>query len=376
MELVGFDRGDPRNEMGVGRYQGLFAALRALGAVHDTVDVEIRGQERYLLTAREFSLRRRRWHHNLQASPHLFNARSDLATQYLRDRPSEPDAILQAGAQFDATRDFPHLPRFCYLDSTCTLRGHSIVNDNRPGYDAHERERRIYAQSAGLFTTSADVRQSLIADFGVQPEKVHVVYRGVDIPCPSPGALARREPIVLFIGRDFERTGGALLLRAFARVHRVRPNTRLFIAGCHPRVKQRGVHVVGGLEAGSPETAARLASLYARASVFHVPGQFSGFPVHYAEAMHYGVPCVGTQSNTLSEMLVHGVSGILVPPNDEIALADALTSILQSRRVVQQLGEAGARRAANLFRWDLVAAKMLSVMSRKGNVMRAAARAA
>ncbi len=48
----------------------------------------------------------------------------------------------------------------------------------------------------------------------------------------------------------------------------------------------------------------------------------------------------------MPEIVTHGVTGLLVAPQAEHALAEALTTILQSRRVAQQLGEAAMRRAA------------------------------
>lgn len=369
MNLVGFCHGDPFDPHSwSGSNRGLFCALRKLGALRNVHDVEIHGLQRYLAAAREYAPNRRAWRHNFLKSPYLFSLRTQIASRHLQQAPL-PDAVLQIGAMFDATAAHPHIPRFCYLDSNCALSekggetsfSHYASPDHKRR--ARERERHVYHHSRGLFVFSDYVRDSLIADFAVPAERIHTIYAGVNLPLPTEPA-ARKEPVILFIGRDFERKGGPLLLRAFAQVRRRVPAAKLVIAGCDVRVDQPGVEVTGFIDKHSADGETRLIDLYRRASVFTLPSHFEPFGIVYAEAMHFGLPCVGVNHYAIPEIVSHGVTGLLVPPENDRALAQALIYVLRNPAEAAFMGEAAITKARRLFRWEVVADKMAATIKR------------
>lgn len=369
MEITAFCQGDPFGRHAwSGANRGIFSALAALGVLRAAVDVEVRGPRRYLLALREWSPDKRQWRDNFLKSPRLFRARTQAAARHLERDARMPDAVLQIGAMFDAAWTYRGLPRFCYLDSNTLLsaRGGPQAFGHRAcaRYKriAFEHERDIYQASAGVFVFSDFVRRSLIDDFGVNPSRVHTVYAGVNLPIPAAPPPPSPEPTVLFIGRDFARKGGPLLLRAFRRVRRVLPRARLIIAGASPNVHQAGVEVRGFIDKNSPGGEATLASLFAQARVFTLPSHFEPFGVVYAEAMHFGLPCVGVNHCAMPEIITPGVTGLLVPPDDEISLAEALTALLQDQTLAQRMGAAGREKAQRLFRWEIVAHKMVTAM--------------
>ncbi len=374
MNLVGFCHGDPFGAHSwSGSNRGLFSALRELGVLRDVYDVEIRGLQRYLAAARVYAPDKRAWRHNFLKSPYLFSLRTQAATRRLQQTPL-PDAVLQVGAMFDATASHPTLPRFCYLDSNCALSergGHaSFSHHASDDYKrrARERERRVYHTSRGIFVFSDFVRDSLIADFSVPAERIHTIYAGVNLTLPAGTAAPKKDPVVLFIGRDFERKGGPLLLRAFEQVRRRVPNAKLIIAGSSPSVDQPGVELAGFIDKHSADGEARLIDLYRRASVFTMPSHFEPFGIVYAEAMHFGVPCVGVNHCAMPEIISHGVTGLLVPPDNDHALAQALIYVLSNRAEAALMGEAAITKARRLFRWEVVAGKMATIIERSCSV--------
>src|SRR6202022_1227657 len=84
--------------------------------------------------------------------------------------------------------------------------------------------------AAGIAPFSRLVRDSLIADYGVDGRRVQVVGAGANV---FPEKVERKHDgnTLLFVGRDFVRKGGRVLLRAFARLRRERPAARLLLAG-------------------------------------------------------------------------------------------------------------------------------------------------
>lgn len=368
---MGFCHGDPFNpHTWSGSNRGLFSALQSQGVLANAFDIEVRGIRRYLAAVREFTPRRVAWRQNLLKSPYLFSMRSRNAAAHLRHAPVLPDAVLQTGALFDATVWQRDLPRYCYLDSNTRLSEQggtrSFSHYARTEYKqlAFMRERHIYHSSAGIFVFSDFVRDSLIRDFGVSPGRVHTVYAGVNVVIPAHEPAPKNERVILFVGRDFERKGGPLLLDAFTQVRAQLPDARLVIAGCRPPVYQPGVEVVGFIDKQTPEGEAAMANLYAQAMVFTMPSHFEPFGIPYAEAMHYGVPCVAVNHCAMPEIVGHGSTGLLVPPDKAKELALALVSVLKDSKRAMEMGTAGREKAKRLFTWEAVAKKMRVVIER------------
>lgn len=372
LSVLGFCQGDPDSPHSwSGSNRGLFRALGRAGVLDGAFDVEVDGWRRYLGALREYAPDRRAWAQNFRRSPHQFEARTRNAMRILAKRP-RPHAVLQVGAMFDATRGLTDVPRFCYLDSNSKLsdRGgsrsfsHFVKGDYKR--KAARRERRIYRGSSGVFVFSDFVRRSLIADYKVDPARVHVVYAGVNLTIPPvPRRETPAQPTILFIGRDFERKGGPLLVRAFRRVRAAVPDARLIIGGCNPSISEQGVEVVGFIDKMQPDGERRLADLYARASVFTMPSHFEPFGIVYAEAMHFGLPCVAVDHCAMPEIVTHGVTGLLVPPGREGDLALALITLLREREMARRMGDEGVAKARRLFDWDVVAKTMIECMARQ-----------
>lgn len=95
----------------------------------------------------------------------------------------------------------------------------------------------------------------------------------------------------------------------------------------------------------SPDARALLPSM----DVFVRPSRDEGFPLSVVEAMLAAVPIVATDVGGVSEAIVHGVSGLVVAPDDLDALAAAVAAMLGDPARRRALGEAGRRRALERF---------------------------
>src|SRR5690606_12176833 len=120
-------------------------------------------------------------------------------------------------------------------------------------------------------------------------------------------------PTVLFIGRQFERKGGDLLLRAFARVRRALPEAELLIIGpAEIPGDHAGVTSLGFVSKDRPGGWEAIAEAYRRADVFCLPTRFEPFGIVFVEAMHFGVPCVGPDAWAVPEIIDDGRTGLTV----------------------------------------------------------------
>jgi glycosyltransferase involved in cell wall biosynthesis len=136
------------------------------------------------------------------------------------------------------------------------------------------------------------------------------------------------------------------------------PTARLDIAGRHPPICQEGVVGHGYLRLDVASDRGMLDRLFAAATCFVMPSRYEPSAIAYVEAATAGLPVIGTTEG--GSALLIGAGGILVHPDDEPGLLDAMMHVSQSE-VASALG-AAARENACRFTWELVAQRLLRAM--------------
>ena len=114
--------------------------------------------------------------------------------------------------------------------------------------------------------------------------------------------------------------------------------------------------------------------MMARASVFALPsrpapkrsGVMDGIPVSLMEAMAIGVPVVSCPVSGIPELVEHGHTGLLVPPNDPAALAAAIERLLEDRSLASRLAAAARRKVEREFNVVRNAARLLRAFRGEG----------
>ena len=107
--------------------------------------------------------------------------------------------------------------------------------------------------------------------------------------------------------------------------------------------------------------AADMPAAYARGTVGVLPSLEEAFGLPLVEAMASGLPTVATRVGGMPELLVEGETGLLVPPADADALAEALARLLEDAPLAERLGAAGRARAVERFSWDVIAERTLAL---------------
>ncbi|WP_396652110.1 glycosyltransferase family 4 protein [Microbacterium sp. AG1240] len=222
-------------------------------------------------------------------------------------------------------------------------------------------EQRQFRMSVATYTAGRHVRAEISKEYSLPLDRVVAVGGGLN-PVPQSG-VPRQEGRVLFVGYDFERKGGDVLLRAFSKV--TVPNAELVIVGpeARPSADPR-VRWVGRLSDRQ-----ELADLYASAAVFVLPALFEPYGLVIAEAMNSGLPCVVSDANELPRLVEDEVSGIVVPRGDDQSLAVALERLLGDPCLRVRLGDAAQRSIATEgLTWRDVASRMIAdIGPRVGN---------
>jgi glycosyltransferase involved in cell wall biosynthesis len=243
------------------------------------------------------------------------------------------------------------------------------------------RERRVYDGATAIFTFSEFVRQSFVNQVGVPADKVVAGYVGpnLDLTSIRPRAARRPDapPTILFVGKEFERKGGDVLLAAFRRVRTHLADARLTIIGPPDlTVDDPGVTSLGFLRKDDPESLRVLTDAYANADVFCLPTRYEPFGIVILEAMFHGLPCIATHDWSIPEMIRDGETGYTVPVGDEVTLADRLTSLLSDPTRARAMGDAGLAHARERFTWPNVAERITREMQRRLSVTSAERNAA
>jgi alpha-maltose-1-phosphate synthase len=356
-----------------GSSKSLLDHLRQAGNQVTTGDVDLYGFDRYLAAAATVVPNRKRWGVRFHLGAVPFRLRTGIAARHIASaRPF--DTLLQIGATF-RPEGRGATPYFLFCDSNIRMadRGRESGQSQAASLTQDEidsvarREAEVYRGASGVFTLSERLRRSFIEDFGLPPGLVHTVGAGPNfdprrVP-PRPEAAADRPPTVLFVGVQFQRKGGDLLLRAFRRVRETIPNARLLIVG--PRdleLNEPGVENLGFLRKDVPAEWDALIRAYASADVFCLPTRFEPFGIVFIEAMFFQLPCIGPAAWAIPEMVDDGTTGFLVPPEDEAALADRLLRLLQDPELARRMGKAGYERAIRQFTWQAVADRVNGVM--------------
>lgn len=167
---------------------------------------------------------------------------------------------------------------------------------------------------------------------------------------------------MLFAGRLTPQKGVHDLLAAWPSVRRANPDARLLVAGDGPervrleRAAPDGVVFLGHL------TVEELGRRADEAWVQVVPSAgFETFGLVAAEAMMRGLPLVATRIGGLVEVVLDGVTGTLVPPNDDASLSAALVQLLGDAAMRERMGALGRARAEELFSDDLYADRFVAL---------------
>jgi glycosyltransferase involved in cell wall biosynthesis len=103
----------------------------------------------------------------------------------------------------------------------------------------------------------------------------------------------------------------------------------------------------------------QLVQKYRQADLVVNPSLSESFGMSLIEAMACETPVVATAVGGMKETVVHGQTGLLVPPNDAVALADAMAAVLDDPHRAREMGVAGRARAVERFSWDRIVGDLL-----------------
>jgi phosphatidylinositol alpha-mannosyltransferase len=190
---------------------------------------------------------------------------------------------------------------------------------------------------------------------------------------------------ILFVGRLEKRKGFKYLLGAYERVNKEFPQCRLIVVSPASSLSKKYENIAAKRNLKDVVFAGHvsfedLPRYYCTADIFCSPATgWESFGMVLMEAMATGRPIVATDIPGYAGLISHGVEGLLVKPQDEKALASALTSLLHDKSMRERMGEKGKLKSKD-YSWEVVARKVMEyyqmlLQSRTGGVNKENARA-
>jgi glycogen(starch) synthase len=182
-----------------------------------------------------------------------------------------------------------------------------------------------------------------------------LVYNGLPMPSIAPAPLPCDPPILLCLGRVVDDKGFDLAIRALADIRRSVPTTRLVVAGDGPArlALSREAAALGLADAVEFTGWVRPADvplLLNRATVVLMPSRWQeAFGLVALQAAQMARPVVATDVGGLPEVVRHGSTGLIVPPESPAALAEAVCALLQDVPRARAVGLAARARVEGTF---------------------------
>lgn len=216
-----------------------------------------------------------------------------------------------------------------------------------------------------VLTSSRVSGAEILRDFGVRPDRLRMIWNGLDTELfrPQP-ETARAAAELLCIARAADPTKGVpVMLDALAKlpshVHLTLVDEDSATNPARARVRALGIEdrvtITGRLATPA------LVRHYARATLVVVPSLYEGFGLPAAEAMACGTPVVASSAGALPEVIAIGGGGLLVPSGDAGALASGIASLLDQPARRAELGAHARARVVAAFSWPRVAAATVEV---------------
>jgi len=247
-------------------------------------------------------------------------------------------------------------------------------------------ERTAYQAADGIIAVSQQMKKDVVELYGVDPERVRVIYNGIDPDFYQPTSnreilqnrgIDPQRPYILFVGRITRQKGIAQLLGAIPHLDPSlqvvlcagAPDTPEIAAEMQSKMKELQAKRPGIIWIQEMMDHKELRTLYTHALSFVTPSLYEPFGIINLEAMSCGIPVVGSAVGGIPEIIVDGETGFLVPlqakSNTDFepahpeqfqqALADKLNHLARNPAQAKAFGIAARKRAVDVFSWKTIA---------------------
>jgi glycosyltransferase involved in cell wall biosynthesis len=218
---------------------------------------------------------------------------------------------------------------------------------------------RLLRDAARVLPWSTWARESLIADYHVDPRRIEVMPPGIDLdlwkPRPDPRRAGRLR--ILFIGADFHRKGGDVLLHALSYLPPDTFELHAVTRSTVPVTQTLTRH--GHMRPNSAE----LVGLARSCDVFVLPSEAEAYGIAAAEACAAGLPVIASRMGGMVDIVDDGRTGFIITPGDARTMADCLRRLADDDGLRIRMGAAARERAADRFDLRRISQRLVTILT-------------
>jgi glycosyltransferase involved in cell wall biosynthesis len=295
--------------------------------------------------------------------------------------PAMTAAIARSGADLVAASSFPLL-HMHYAQWGARRAGVPVVffgglhSADDFGFKRPMIDKAIRRADAYIAYTPFE-RDYLVAERGVDPALITVVAVGVDLePFARASGHRLRErfgwgdaPVIAFVGQQVPHKGLDTVLAAMKEIWAMKPEVCLLIAGARttysatvraqiedlPPALQARTAVIDNFDEGEK------AEIFAACDLLAFPSGHESFGIVFLEAWAARKPVIGARIGAIPSVVAEGEDGLLITYRDTGDLVRAIAALLSDPALRRRLGEAGYRKVASQYTWDIVVDKFRTV---------------
>jgi glycosyltransferase involved in cell wall biosynthesis len=200
---------------------------------------------------------------------------------------------------------------------------------------------KMFLESCDVIWTNSEWTAETFAWAGISRKKFWIHPPACN--CADPGPISRQweAPHILFVGKDWQRKGGNLLVAAFKILQKEFPKAQLTIIGCKPEIAGSGITVLGFLDKKDESSRRLIDRAFKNATMFCMPSLWESTGLVYMEAALFGLPLImlsgqGRDRIFPAEMALHLNTGSVG------LLAEALISLARDPALLERMSVFGA----------------------------------
>jgi glycosyltransferase involved in cell wall biosynthesis len=228
----------------------------------------------------------------------------------------------------------------------------------------------VLKRVADVYIGISTYTMRFMLDLGLPEARLVTLPNGVDTETFRPNDNIRIDNLVLWVGRIIPEKGLEVLLKA---LFQLKTQTQVIVIGptdpsylslfseiqhLMRKINDETEHKVTYL---GPLRGSALIEWYQRAAIFAAPAHTEHFGITYLEALACGTPVIATRVGGIPDVIKDGVNGLLIPPNEPLALASALGTLLKNTKLRESYGRNGRVIAEECFSWNRILDKLVRI---------------
>ena len=193
-------------------------------------------------------------------------------------------------------------------------------------YTREKLQHPFLMRADGIFTMGHWIANEMVRSYGLNIKKVHVVGGGINLDYKKIDYSKKNGKRILFVGRDFERKNGPLVVDAFKILKEEIKDAELYIAGPEKlKIQYKGIYCLGDVESKE------LYNYFNLCDIFCMPSKFEPYGLVFIEALTYGLPCIGKNAYEMPYFIDDGITGYLLNENSPEQLAQLMGNALKNQ---------------------------------------------